>query len=330
MAEPEQEVKPVLSIDPPYLEFGTGSHSLFKLGKPDLTLTITNTGSGTLTGRIKPQVSWLTIDPNEFSCEAGENSIHGIHINQDARRYWDVQGRFLNNLFLVISNAGSIKINGSYKPVPGSPKRAFFSWIMIASGILIIVAFIIIGFFTFGINGSSHPAQPNINLLFTQGAATEIARMTLNPPPTSTPQPTAIPLTPTQANKTPSPTLTFTPWPRDHFDNPEVFINNYYQMLNEGKYDKAWDMLSDGFKDSCCNIAGNDSFEIYKTWWQPIKKVTVNSAKLQAWDTNPAPVYVSITYQYKDGKSEDALMSFDIIANETKNSLLIDVAKPLQ
>ncbi len=326
--QPEQETKPILTIDPPYLEFGAASHSLLNLGKPDLILTITNSGTGLLTGRIKPQVSWLSIVPSEFECGAGESSQHAVHIHQEARNYWDAGGRFLNNLFLVISNAGSVKINGSYTALPKSSGRTLVSRLMILSGILIIAGLIGIGFFTFGLNGSKTVAQEDMTVLFTQGAATEFARLTQTLYPSDTPQPTQVTVEPTR-NLTPSPTATYTPWPRDKY-NPEAFVKEYYDAINNQEYDKAWDMLSMSFKDECCNISGNDPFEEYKNWWKTINKVDVVSAYIQAYDQNPAEVWVNLNYHYNDGKTEEARSAIYIIDDEFTNTLLIDVVKPLQ
>ena len=335
MAEPEQEIKPVLFIEPSYLEFGAGGHSLLKLGKPDLILTITNTGNGVLTGRIKPQVSWLSIAPDTFNCTEGQSSQHNIHVHKEAHHYWDARGRFLNNLLLVISNAESVKINGSYRSSSSSTSaRSFLSWIMILTGLFIIIGLITVGFFTFGLSGINRPAQTpiDLNVLFTQGAGTEIARLTLTLAPTNTPLPTATISNITATPATPTATMTFTPWPRDSFPNPETFITDYYQAINEKQYDKSWAMLSDNFKANCCNIAGNDPFEIYQTWWKPINKVEVDSAYIQnKMDQNPAEVWVRFKYFYKDGKTEEApLTAYFLIADESKNSLLIDVAKPLK
>jgi hypothetical protein len=330
MLPDEQEVKPELSIEPPYIEFGAESKSFFKLNKPDLLLTIKNTGSGTLTGRIKPQVSWLSISPDEFNCPAGESSEHHIQILKEARYYWDSRGRYLNNLFLVISNAGSTRIDGSYNQVKTSSARAFFSWLLIAAGLLMIVSIVVIGFFSTGWNTASKTPKMDVQQLFTEGAATEIARLALTPSPT-TPATATVTLSPSPAlSSTPSITPTSTPWPRTLYANPESFIKDYYQNINGKQYDKAWKMISPNFQNSCCVIAGNDGFEVYKTFWAAYTRVEVSSAYLQKWDVNPAEIYVKLKYTYKDGKTEDASMVFYLIDDSTQKTLLIDVVKPLQ
>jgi hypothetical protein len=332
MLPEEQENKPELSFDPPYIEFGAGNRSFLKLTKPNLLLTIKNSGSGTLTGRIIPQVSWLSVSPAEFNCEAGESSEHHILTQKEARYYWDTRGRYLNNLFLVISNAGSNRINGSYTPDKTASIRAALSWLLIAVGILMIAAIVVIGFFS--INWKTTAARPasqiSIQQLYTQGAATEIARLALTPSATL-PATATLAVTPTfSISPTPSSTLTHTPWPRAQYDNPESFIKDYYQTINSKQYDKAWKMLSPNFQQGCCVIAGNDGFEVYKTFWAPITRVDVSSAYLQHWDINPIEVYVQLKYTYKDGKIEEPLMVFYIIDDADQKTLLIDVAKSLK
>ena len=327
----EQEIKPELSIEPSYIEFGAEKRSFFKLTKPNLILTITNKGNGTLTGRIKPQVSWLSITPAEFSCEAGESSEHHIIIQKGARYYWDARGRYLNNLFLVISNASSTRVNGSYKPDQSASARATLSWLLIAAGILMVVAIMVVGFFSTNWNTAKAAPQMNVQQLYTQGAATEIARLALTPSATLPATPTLIPMTSTPAiSVTPSPTPTSTPWPRTLYANPESFIKDYYQAINTKQYDKAWKMLSPNFQQSCCVIGGNNGFDYYQNYWATYTRVDVSSAYLQQWDINPAEVYVKLKYTYKDGKTEDASMVFFIIDDITQKALLIDVTKPLQ
>ena len=233
MLPEEQEVKPELTIEPPYIEFGTGSRSFFKLNRPDLLLTVRNTGSGVLTGRIKPQVSWLSITPDEFSCQAGESSEHHILIHKEARFYWDARGHYLNNLFLVISNAGSNKVNGSYKADRKSPIRSAISWLMVTIGMLMIIALVIIGLYTINWKTPRPASTISVDLLYTQGAATEIARMALTPSSSPLPSPTIL-ITPSPAHSTtPLATPSATPWPRDHYPNPEQFIKDYYQLIIE-------------------------------------------------------------------------------------------------
>ncbi|MCE1254782.1 MAG: hypothetical protein LWX83_14700, partial [Anaerolineae bacterium] len=164
--------------------------------------------------------------------------------------------------------------------------------------------------------------------LFPRGAATPSARLTQTVFLSDTPQPTPVTLMPTQ-NLTPSPTATFTPWPRTKY-NPEAFVNQYFEAINNQEYDKAWDMLSLSFRDECCNISGNNPFDEYKNWWKTITKVDVVSAYIQAYDVNPAEVWVNLNYHYNDGKTEEVRSAFYIIDDDIKNTLLIDVVKPLQ
>ena len=118
---------------------------------------------------------------------------------------------------------------------------------------------------------------------------------------------------------------THTPWPRDAFPNPEEVISKYYREINAQQYETAWSMLSKNFQQTCFAISGNEPFTIYSQWWRHnIEKVEVHSAYLQEWDTNPAPVLVSISYYYKDGKIEDMIFMHYLIADAERSTLLID------
>ena len=328
--EEEHETGPELTIDPPSLFLGSGNYSILKIGKSEPTITITNTGKDVLLGRIKPLVSWLTISPYEFNCNEGESSVHQIQIHPNARQYWDSSGRFIDNLLLVISNVGSVQINGSYKPFRRNLAKTILSWLMLCLGIILVAGITVIGFFTLNWNEPKPAPQVSIEQLYTQGAATELARLGSTPSVTMIVVTTVL-NTPTPAlSATPALTFTFTPWPRNDYPSAEEFVTNYYTMIKNKQFNKAWLLLANDMKESYCSSDAVEPCDEYKNFWSQINRLDIISAYLQnTYDANPAEVYVKLRYTYNSGSTETILLDCLLIADPSQNSLLIESIKSL-
>jgi hypothetical protein len=321
---------PRLKVQPETLDFGKYHPNAPLTQQPVIKIKVTNDGTGRLSGRLVPMVSWLIPLPIEFSCLTGETSQHTVRISTGAPYEANRTAYEFEDVLLVTSNAGEHWYSGTYQPTGRTivPVRSSAIWLIIPFSLVAIAAIIL--FLVLRPMGNTSTAQnfeaQSFELLFTQAAKTLFVEMTSTAAlqKADAQQAVLIQLPSPVATSLFAPTATFTPWPFQEFTNPEIFIQDYYLAVDSGDYEKSWNMLSPAFQQSCCQLAGNDPFVIYTHFWDNIDKVEVRSAKLQAWDTNPAIVYVTIYYQYTLGDSFEEFRVFSLISDPVKQTLLID------
>lgn len=332
--DPEErtEPQPILAASPQHLQFGDFNTEKIFEELPSTVLTITNQGSDLLAGRISPQVSWIRVDPPNFSCQAGDVSEHIVTLTPETPHTWQDRLYSYDYLLLINSNGGSFFVGASYtargQPVKPVKNRANIKWLAIP----ILAVFLLAAFAAVLIlalpREKKQPPAPEI--LFTHGAETVIAELTrtaaIQPMPRLTDQVIVhnfVENELSQPVETPR-AATFTPWPRAQYPNPEQLIKDYYQEINNRNYEKAWSMLTEKFQQSCCSIAGNDPFQVYKNWWGTIREVEVITAYLQAWDTNPAEVYTTLRYHTQKGETSEVFNIYRLVTDPAKNDLKID------
>ncbi|MEJ5203016.1 MAG: hypothetical protein WHV66_12355 [Anaerolineales bacterium] len=329
-------VKPVptpeIQISSDCLDFGIFNPALEASELPTAQLAITNTGTGTLAGRIIPQVSWVKVSPTNFRLNSGESSQHTVHLEPQTPSSWQTKPYYVDFLLLINSNAGTKIVAGTYQvQIQKQSQGGSFTWIWVVIPLFILIASIVFVFSQISSSSPDHFITQSVQMLYTQGAATVLAKLTLTPPfpgirLAQTPSPVAI-ITLSSLETIPQATPTLTPWQRDAYPNPEQFIRDYYNALNNRKYERAWTMLSPKFQSSCCSIAGNDPFVVYSNWWNTIEKVEVLTAYLQDWNANPAPVYVTLRYVTRKGNVLETFNVFYLIADPVRKTLLIDQVK---
>lgn len=332
----EPPPNPEIQIAPDCLDFGIFNPQLETPKLPTAQLTITNTGMGILAGRIIPQVSWVKVTPANFRLQSEESSQHIVRLEAQAPCSWQAKPYHIDFLLLVNSNAGTKVVAGTYRVHSQSSYRdgeTPWIWIAIPLLILIVGVFLIFGQITLSnFSSSNQSVTQSIEVLYTQGAATVLSKLTLESQSSEkillakTASPMVI-ATLLSTESTPQPTSTLTPWQRDAYPNPEQFIRDYYALLNRRNYQRAWTMLSPAFQSSCCSIAGNDPFVVYSNWWNTIEKVEVLTVYLQDWNANPAPVYVTLRYTTRKGNVLETFNVFYLIADPRRQTLLIDQVK---
>ncbi|MCC6148171.1 MAG: hypothetical protein IT308_11455 [Anaerolineaceae bacterium] len=331
--EERTELQPVLAASPQHLQFGDFDTEKLPEELPSATLTITNPGINPLAGRISPQVSWIQVDPPDFSCQSGETSQHTVTLTPETPHAWQNRLYSYEYLLLLNSNGGSFFIGGSYT-AKGPPLRTAKStlslkhWVIPFVVVILLAAVLTILFFAIPW-GEKQPASPDI--LFTQGAQTVIAVLTQTAAVQPSPQATTssvmvsiLPRTPVPHSAEAAHPLPNTPWPRAEYPNPEQFIKDYYREVNNRNYEKSWSMLTQKFQQSCCSVAGNDPYQIYINWWNTIERVEVITAYIQAWDTNPAEVYTVLQYLSQKGESSEVFNIYRVVADPDKKDLKID------
>jgi hypothetical protein len=339
MPQTERPDTPELNVEPSQIAFGTFDPDIPLTEQPTFTLKISNKGGGVLKGRIILQVSWLIITSVEFECRSGETSEHLIRLGTGAPQSWNRQEYSFDNLITVDSNVGIRSIQGSYRiGLDGLEKRIKPGWGLVALAIpLIIVLTFLIWGDVFQTPATAPTLSTAADEIFTQGAETVFARMsrTIESEAQQSSITPVITLFSPQtletrglSTGTPEIIITFTPWPREQFPNPEEIIKDYYMEINHGRYEHSWPMLSKQFQEDCCSIGGNDPFLIYQNWWKyNVDRVEVVSAYLQEWDVNPAVVLVSLRFFYKNGDVEDAVYYYYLISDADRDTLLLDKVK---
>lgn len=326
--------KPVLHVQPETLDFGKYHPDDPLTHQPAIQVLVTNNGTGTLSGRLVPAVSWVIPYPIAFSCPAGETSQHTVKISTGAPQGADRKIYTFEEILLITSNAGEYWYPGSYVLSGRStaPVSRSWTWLIIPVLLLGIAALILV----FALRPSltrqnaEDLAGVQAEMIFTQAAKTLFVEMTTTHQAVEAASFTHTTLQAGQENALPqqtsefAPTSTFTPLPRQAFPNPEQFIRDYYQAVNDGDYAQSWKMLSTEFQETCCQVAGNDPFVIYTHFWDSVEKVEVVSSYLQDWDANPAILYVTLHYQHSRGDSFDEFHIFNVIADPAGKNLLID------
>ena len=96
---------------------------------------------------------------------------------------------------------------------------------------------------------------------------------------------------------------------------PDEFIREYFQLINQRKYEQTWSMLSTNFKGQphCCDSNGNEvvfDFDSYVKFWNSIEKVEIQNLDTQYWGTTTATIFSNLHYNKKDGTSVDLQFSF--------------------
>jgi hypothetical protein len=106
--------------------------------------------------------------------------------------------------------------------------------------------------------------------------------------------------------------------------NPESFIRQYYQMITNGNYQQAWNMLSDHFKKTY-NSSG---YQPYADWWSTVSKIGVLSVTINSQDSNSAHLEAELSYTYTNGQVDTYdLMGYYLVFDTSSENWLIDDAK---
>ncbi len=107
-----------------------------------------------------------------------------------------------------------------------------------------------------------------------------VNRVTAEPPATPTPKPT--------------PTATPTPTPTPVKPNPEQAIRGYYNLINSGELETAWQQLTPKFQSD--RALGYKSFT---DWWKSVDQVSVNGMRVVEIKDDSAIIDVDLTYTKK-------------------------------
>lgn len=82
---------------------------------------------------------------------------------------------------------------------------------------------------------------------------------------------------------------------------PDQAVLNYYALVSQGRYDLAWSMLTDTFKQkfNCCAPAYN--YADYVAWWDSVDRVEFGTVKTVSQSGERAVVHVEMYYLMNTG-----------------------------
>jgi len=346
---------PAMTIEPEVLAFGVYNPNLPLLQQPVIRLKVRNTGGSTLTGRVVPQVSWLIINPMLFKLKPGESCELSIQLSTGAPQQLNKEEHAFPNAMLLATNAGPCGLDVSYTldfakrsfspaQMNFTPKKpdVFTARVlpMVAVGLFLVLVFLGVRYLFFPPSDAQMVLSDN-NLAMTAEAQSMLAiesevDATAEPASVIVRQATPTTLSLFEPLVTELPDLTatayqptFTPFPADQFENPEALVTRYFASLSDEDYQRAWQLLTRDYQQTCCTALGTDPYYIFLRDWSAFQSVTLASAFLQEYDLNPAPVMVRYQVVDSDGEREERLHLYWVVVNEDGTGLLIDTVDDL-
>jgi hypothetical protein len=156
---------PILKVGPEVLDFG----NVKKSKTASATLTITNSGGGTLSGEIIPQEDWVKVNPSQIKCMEGKVSQHQVAF--DVKN--SLSSKFLHKNTYSRDDFLVVKINGNEKRKTIGAKFVIGKnprWILF---LLLLMLFAVFGYYLF--------VKPSLNFNnnVSQTVMTENARQTI-------------------------------------------------------------------------------------------------------------------------------------------------------
>jgi hypothetical protein len=211
--------------------------------------------------------------------------------------------------------------------------------ILISVLVFLLMIFLFAGSALFLKTRASRDSSLSRSMILTIGAETILARISESPYPTNTITPNLtqllestdilVPINPSQ-EITPSPIVTFTPWPGDSYPSPEKLIYSYYGLLNNRDYDQAWSLLSEYFRHNCCNEGLIQPYDNYKAWWEKVQRVEIVSGQVIQPNQNPLEIRIRLKYFLSDGGVAEDEYVYSIISDAQTNRLLINEVEPAE
>ena len=113
------------------------------------------------------------------------------------------------------------------------------------------------------------------------------------------------------------PQITETP---SNYADPKVFIQNYFALLNQRKYEDAWSKLSDQFKAN----SGSGGYEDYVAFWKTVDEIEIIKMEITSQSNTQVLVYVEINYRYTTGYTTTGHTTYKLVKDSSNASWLFD------
>jgi serine/threonine protein kinase, bacterial len=112
-----------------------------------------------------------------------------------------------------------------------------------------------------------------------------------------------------------------TPLPDISPPDPQKALETYYQTLNRGEYETAWNLLSYNFQNTSLHPEG---FKSYRENWDQYNSIAILDVELISNTPETAIVEGTVEYNHKNGNSTYTTFNFYLILDQDSNQWLID------
>lgn len=103
--------------------------------------------------------------------------------------------------------------------------------------------------------------------------------------------------------------------------SPEQALRNYYQTLNNYKYQSAWNSLSSRMQ--------SEGYQSYIDWWTQVKRIEILSTKLVSEDGFNSRVDSRLRYLTKSGRPINQILRFDLVWDIDSDRWLVNKVERL-
>ena len=149
-----------LIIEPELLDFGAINLNSKPINQPELFLKVTNFAGGNTKGRIVPEVPWLDVNPVEFTCEAGQASVHKITLKQNLFFSKNQKDYSFQKVISVQADQLTHFVPISYKIIP---PRSFPIWAPVLAFMIVLIGVL----FFMNSGSTTHPnVEPPVALSY--------------------------------------------------------------------------------------------------------------------------------------------------------------------
>ncbi|NJN75904.1 MAG: hypothetical protein HC796_06430 [Synechococcaceae cyanobacterium RL_1_2] len=108
-------------------------------------------------------------------------------------------------------------------------------------------------------------------------------------------------------------------------DSPEIYVEAYFNAINEGRYEDGWYSLSPKFQTKMATEGGYAS---YLNWWRDqVKTVDVNSIEMLSQTDQEAVIDTNLTFHKHNGKSPSQTIRLVLIWEDNSKRWIFDESK---
>ncbi len=108
--------------------------------------------------------------------------------------------------------------------------------------------------------------------------------------------------------------------------SPEAAVEDYYETINEGEYQEAWNLLSPSYQNN--QRLHPKGYLSYIDWWGgQVESVDVEQVSLVGNNSETATVNAQLRYFLKNGKQSPSSVSFSLLWDQGNNRWVITGAK---
>lgn len=103
-----------------------------------------------------------------------------------------------------------------------------------------------------------------------------------------------------------------------NYVDPEIFIQDYFALLNQGRYEEAWSKLSNQFQLN----RGPSGYEEYVAFWESIDTIKIVRIEVTSQNEAEAMVFVEANYHYKAGYTATGHTTYRLVKDSLNESWL--------